>query len=71
MAKTIRELRLAAFMTQADLAKKLGVRAETVSTWERGVVEPRLSHIRAMAEVFGVDPGEIDLSETRELKTAA
>jgi transcriptional regulator with XRE-family HTH domain len=71
MAKTIRELRLKAFLTQAELAMKIGVRAETVSTWERGVVRPRMQQIRALAEAFSIEPGEIELPEAEDVKTAA
>ena len=63
MKRTIRELREERFWTQYELANKLGIRAETVSTWERGIVRPQGRHIRAIAEVFGVSPMEIELPE--------
>ncbi len=43
-------------ISQADLAEKLGLEsAETVSRYERGEREPRLSSLRRLAEVLSVD----------------
>lgn len=40
--------------TQRDLADKLGIDQINVSRWERGVSEPRLTHIRAIAKLAGL-----------------
>ena len=70
MAKTIRQLRDEAVLTQFELAGMIGVRPETVSLWERGERRPRPLHIRKLAEVFNVKPADIDLLES-EGKAAA
>lgn len=44
---SVREKRLA--LTQEELGAKLGVGGVTVSRWERGIVEPRPRHLRALA----------------------
>lgn len=70
MPKTIRELRDEKFLTQFELAALVGVRPETISLWERGERRPRPLHIRKLAEVFDVAPGDIELLEL-EGKAAA
>ena len=41
-------------LTQSELADKLGIEAVNVSRWERGVVEPRIRHVRGIAELAGL-----------------
>lgn len=36
-------------LTQRELAEQLGIEAVNVSRWERGVVEPRIRHVREIA----------------------
>lgn len=48
----LRENRLG--LTQRELGKAVGVDAISVSRWERGVVEPRPKHLRALAAVGNV-----------------
>jgi len=51
-------------MTQAELAKKIGVGQSAISQWENGYVAPRLDKLKLMADLFGctldelVDGGE-------------
>jgi DNA-binding XRE family transcriptional regulator len=40
---TLKDLRLREGITQHDVATALNIRAQTVSLWERGIKEPRLS----------------------------
>ncbi|NJL21007.1 MAG: helix-turn-helix transcriptional regulator [Leptolyngbyaceae cyanobacterium SM1_3_5] len=40
---TLAKLRLRAGLTQRQLADRLGITIKTISVWERGVVEPRLT----------------------------
>jgi len=47
----LRTARLAAGMTQRQLAEALGVEAITVSRWERGVTMPSLPRLRRVAEI--------------------
>ena len=56
---TLREARLAKFISQEDLAKKSGVGRSTVATIEGGT-PPRLRTARLLAAALGVEPGEID-----------
>lgn len=41
-------------MTQRELAVALGIESVNVSRWERGVAEPRLPHLRRIAELSGL-----------------
>ncbi len=59
--KTIKQLREDKNWTQLDLAKQLDVTPSTIYNWERGKVEPRVSQLRKLAEVFGVRMDEIAL----------
>lgn len=61
MQRTIRELREAAYLTQAELGELVGVSHVTVSKWEHGKGVPRARHVRKLAEVFGVPPQDIAL----------
>ncbi|WP_040596752.1 LexA family protein [Parvimonas micra] len=50
----IKRLRKENRMTQAQLAKKLGVAPTTVSSWERNDNNPLMDNITLMAEIFDV-----------------
>ncbi len=50
----IKELRWEAGMLQADLAKVLKVRQNTVSNWETGRHEPDQDALCAMSKIFNV-----------------
>jgi len=53
-------LRQRAGLTQADLAERLGLLSpETISRYERGEREPRVSSLRRIAAVLGVAPEEL------------
>lgn len=57
----VRALRVHSGWTQAELAEELGVRQQTISEWETGVYEPRLSnskHLARIAEEAGFKYGE-------------
>ncbi len=41
-------------ISQATLAKELGVARAAISFWENGVNEPKLSYLIAIAKYFGV-----------------
>ena len=49
----LRELRKGKF-SQEELAEKLHVHNNTISKWEKGTQEPRLSSIQEIAKLFGV-----------------
>lgn len=51
------ELRKQRGLTQEQLADKLGISSSTVSSYERGIREPNLEMIGAIADYFNVDQG--------------
>lgn len=58
--RRIRELRRHLGLTQAELARNLGVRQQTVSEWETGQYEPRgtsVTLLRIVAEGARFDYG--------------
>ena len=52
MSISIRQKRTEAKMTQAELAKELGVYQSAITQWENGVTSPRLDKLQAMATLF-------------------
>jgi transcriptional regulator with XRE-family HTH domain len=59
----IRELREARGMTQADLARLLGVSDNTVHRWEAGVSVPQRHIRRSLAKRLGVAVDQLGLTE--------
>lgn len=55
----IKELRVAAGLKQAELAEMIGVRQNTLSTWETGRHEPDIESMTRMAKIFGASVDEI------------
>ncbi len=56
---TIKELRARKNLTQAQVAKDLGISAQTYCAWERDISNVSVSKVRAVAEYFGVKLGQI------------
>ena len=52
--KTIRILRKAKKLTQAQLGAVFGYSARTVSDWENGNTEPNIATIKAMVKFFDI-----------------
>ena len=50
----VRELREASGMSQQELAMKMSTSQSTIARLEAGGVDPKLSTVRRVAEVFGV-----------------
>jgi transcriptional regulator with XRE-family HTH domain len=50
----IKELRRQKGWLQREFGDKLGVNQQTVSGWENGVIEPTISKLKKIADVFGV-----------------
>ena len=59
VSKNIKKLRLSAKMTQDDLAAKLHVTRQSVSSWENGRTQPDLETLRSIADIFGTDEMEV------------
>lgn len=54
IADKIRDLREIRGMTQAGLAKKLGITRSGVNAWEMGISVPSTQYIVALASIFEV-----------------
>jgi transcriptional regulator with XRE-family HTH domain len=50
----LRELRVAAGLTQEQLAEKAGVKRDAVARWEQGTREPGWSSVCGLADALGV-----------------
>ena len=55
----LRELRRRKLLTQRDLADAVGVRYQTVQTWEAGTNTPRAAAMRKLCAVLEVTPDEL------------
>lgn len=53
IGEKIKELRLEHGISQAVLAKNIGVSQKAVDYWERGVNEPKASYVIALVHFFG------------------
>ncbi len=51
-AENLKRMRVAAGMTQAQLAQKLGVDQRTVSAWEKGVARPSFETLALICDLF-------------------
>lgn len=47
-------------LSQAELARRLGVDDAQVSRWRRGLVVPSVNHLQNIAAVFGVPRDDLD-----------
>ena len=52
--KTLKALRKIHGDTQTQLASKLGVIQQTIARWEKGVTEPSIKQIKALATQYNV-----------------
>jgi transcriptional regulator with XRE-family HTH domain len=55
----IKQARVNARLRREDAATALGMGYSTITNWERGKTEPRLSGIKAMARLYGVAEGDL------------
>jgi len=55
----LKALRRRRFLTQKDLAVRVGVSYQTIQAWESGKARPRLRHIPKLAEALGLDPSAL------------
>jgi len=54
-ADLLREARLRAGLTQAELGRRVGKPASMISRWERGKVEPSLETLRSLVRACGLE----------------
>lgn len=59
LADKLKEFRTNTKLTQKDLADKLFVTPQAVSRWENGEVEPSISMLEKIADIFGVSLNEL------------
>lgn len=59
LADRIRQAREAAGLNQSDLARRLGVKPQSVNQWERGKTRPGMRRLEKIASVLGVSAAEL------------
>src|SRR6184192_2302764 len=57
--ENLRRLRLERFLSQAEVARRAGVHALTITRLEAGTTTPSTRTVRALADAFGVEPREL------------
>jgi transcriptional regulator with XRE-family HTH domain len=62
-SQNLRRLRLARFLSQAELARQSGLHTLTISRLEAGRVKPSTRSVRALAAALAVTPGELATPE--------
>ncbi len=58
-AENLRRIRLERFFSQAELARRSGLHAVTITRLEAGTTAPSTRTVRALAEALGVVPGKL------------
>lgn len=51
---TLRAARVNANMTLADVAGKMGVAKQTISNWENGKSEPKISQMEELSKLYSL-----------------
>ena len=59
MGKTVRQIRLAKGLSQAELARRCDLSREYINKIEAGKYDPPLSTINALAEALGVSVAKL------------
>ena len=59
----LRRVRLGQFLSQAELARRSGVHALTITRLEAGHTAPSTRTVRALAQALGMSPGELATPE--------
>ena len=54
--KRIKQARLAVGLSQSALAKKLGIKPQSVQNWENGISSPKTTRFEKLANVLDVSP---------------
>ena len=65
--KRLKAARIAKGVTQTELAARIGVTAQAVSSFEKGTKEPKMEMVKRIAEALGISVAELygrmDLTE--------
>ena len=59
ISENIKYLRLTNDLTQDELGRIAGVSGKAVSTWEKGIKEPRMGALQKIADHFGISKSSI------------
>ena len=74
-AENLRQLRIERFLSQAELARRAGLHALTITRLEAGTTAPTTRSVRALAEALGVEPRDLaappEVAELRRTLGAA
>ena len=57
--QNLRRVRLAGFLSQAELSRRCGLHTITILRLEAGLTRPSTRTVRALAQALGVAPGEL------------
>ena len=55
----LKELRMLAGLSTAELAKKVGCSAVSIQSWERGAFPPRPKFVKQLAKIFKIATREL------------
>lgn len=59
IGERIRQLRKERNWNQKELAKRIGITPDAVSTWETGIRDPRPAQRQKLAKAFGISEAEL------------
>jgi transcriptional regulator with XRE-family HTH domain len=62
-SENLRRIRLAAFLSQAELGRRSGVHAITITRLESGRTAPSTRTVRALASALSVQPNQLATPE--------
>jgi DNA-binding XRE family transcriptional regulator len=69
MGDVIRQARRRKFLTQTQLAEKLGVRYQTVQQWEKGGAAPHLRYRKLLVELLDIAPEDLVDARAAKVRT--
>jgi transcriptional regulator with XRE-family HTH domain len=64
---TISQLRNRKFLTQKQISEHIGVPLSVISSWERGIYEPRLADLQRLCKTLEISIHDIDFPDTSPL----